>query len=50
MEKKVRRTTCPQVYRAVCEMLPGERFGPEELLQRLEESQLRVVWAERFRH
>ena len=33
--------TRPQVYRAVREMLPRERFGPQELLLWLKESQLR---------
>ena len=37
----------PQVYRAVREMLPRERFGPEELLLWLEESQLRNERARR---
>ena len=35
------RITRPQVYRVVREMLPRERFGPEELLQWLTEVQLR---------
>ena len=30
------RITRPQVYRVVREMLPRERFGPEELLRLLE--------------
>ncbi len=33
------RITRPQVYRVVREMLPRERFGPEELLQWLEVTQ-----------
>ncbi len=33
------RITRPQVYRVVREMLPRERFGPEELLRWLEETQ-----------
>ena len=33
------RITRPQVYRAVREMLPRERFGPAELLRWLEETQ-----------
>lgn len=41
------RITRPQVYRAVREMLPRERFGPEELLLWLEESQLRNERARR---
>jgi len=39
------RITRPQVYRVVREMLPRERFGPDELLQWLAESQLRNEWA-----
>ena len=35
------RITRPQVYRVVREMLPRERFGPEELLRWLTEVQLR---------
>ena len=35
------RITRRQVYRVVREMLPQERFGPEELLLWLEETQLR---------
>ena len=35
------RITRPQVYRVVREMLPRERFGPNELLRWLEQSQLR---------
>ena len=35
------RITRPQVYRVVREMLPRERFGPEDLLLWLEETQLR---------
>ena len=34
------RITRPQVYRVVREMLPRERFGPEELLLWLEDTQL----------
>ena len=33
------RITRPQVYRVVREMLPRERFGPEELLLWLESTQ-----------
>ena len=33
------RITRPQVYRVVREMLPRERFGPNELLRWLEETQ-----------
>ena len=33
------RITRPQVYRVVREMLPRERFGPEELLLWLEGTQ-----------
>ena len=35
------RITRPQVYRVVREMLPRQRFGPDELLQLLQEEQLR---------
>ena len=35
------RITRSQVYRVVREMLPKERFGPDELLRWLEETQLR---------
>ena len=35
------RFTRPQVYRVVREMLPRERFGPDELLRWLEDTQLR---------
>ena len=38
---KMPRITRPQVYRVVREMLPRERFGPDELLLWLKESQLR---------
>ena len=38
---KMPRITRPQVYRVVREMLPRERFGPEELLRLLEAEQLR---------
>ena len=41
------RITRPQVYRVVREMLPRERFGPEELLLWLMESQLRNERASR---
>ena len=34
------RITRPQVYRGVREMLPRQRFGPDELLLWLEETQL----------
>ena len=39
--------TRPQVYRVVREMLPRERFGPEELLRWLNESQRRNEQASR---
>ena len=39
--------TRPQVYRGVREMLPRERFGPEELLRWLEQSQRRNERASR---
>ena len=39
--------TRPQVYRVVGEMLPRERFGPEEMLRWLEETQLRNERARR---
>ena len=39
--------TRPQVYRVVREVLPRERFGPEELLRWLEEVQLRNERARR---
>ena len=35
------RITRPQVYRVVREMLPRERFGPDELLQWLAHTQRR---------
>ena len=41
------RITRRQVYRVVREMLPRERFGPEELLLWLEETQLRNERASR---
>ncbi len=41
------RITRPQVYRVVREMLPRERFGPNELLRWLEQSQLRNERASR---
>ena len=37
---KMPRITRPQLYRVVREMLPRERFGPEELLLWLKETQL----------
>ena len=37
--EKMPRITRPQVYRVVREMLPRERFGPEELLRWLEDTQ-----------
>ena len=39
--EKMPRITRPQVYRVVREMLPRERFGPDELLRWLEDTQLR---------
>ena len=39
--EKMPRITRSQVYRVVWEMLPRERFGPDELLLWLVESQLR---------
>ena len=33
------RITRPHVYRVVRELLPRERFGPDELLRWLEETQ-----------
>ena len=41
------RTTRPQVYRVVREMLPRERFGPDELLRWLEDAQRRNEQARR---
>ena len=41
------RITRPQVYRVVREMLPRERFGPGELLNWLEVTQLRNERASR---
>ena len=41
------RITRPQVYRVVREMLPRERFGPEELLLWLAETQIRNERARR---
>ena len=35
---KMPRITRPQVYRVVREMLPRERFGPDELLLWLEDT------------
>ena len=37
--KKMPQITRPQVYRVVREMLPRERFGPDELLRWLEQTQ-----------
>ena len=37
--EKMPRITRPQVYRVVREMLPRERFGPEELLRWLQDAQ-----------
>ena len=45
--KKMPRITRPQVYRVVREILPRERFGPDELLLWLVESQLRNERARR---
>ena len=39
--KKMPPITRPQVYRVVPEMLPRERFGPQELLLSLKETQQR---------
>ena len=39
--------TRPQVYRVVRDLLPRERFGPEELLQWLENVQVRNERARR---
>ena len=39
--------TRPQVYLVVREMLPRERFGPEELLRWLKETQECNEWARR---
>ena len=39
--EKMPRITRPQVYRVVREMLPRERFGPDQLLLWLEDTQLR---------
>ncbi len=39
--------TRPQVYRVVREMLPRERFGPDELLRWLVDVQLRNERARR---
>ena len=44
---KMPQITRPQVYRVVRELLPRERFGPEELLRWLEETQLRNERASR---
>ena len=45
--KKMPRITRPQVYRVVREMLPRERFGPDQLLLWLEDTQLRNERARR---
>ena len=45
--EKMPRITRPQVYRVVREMLPRERFGPDELLQWLEDVQRRNERARR---
>ena len=45
--KKMPRITRPQVYRVVREMLPRERFGPDELPLWLKESQIRNERARR---
>ena len=45
--KKMPKITRPQVYRAVREMLPRERLGPEELPLWLEDVQLRNERASR---
>ena len=37
--KKMPRITRPQVYRVVREMLPRKRFGPDELLRWIEDTQ-----------
>ena len=37
--KKMPRITRPQVYRGVREMLPRKRFGPDELLRWIEDTQ-----------
>ena len=36
---KMPRITRPQVYRVVREMLPRKRFGPDELLRWIEDTQ-----------
>ena len=41
------RITRPQVYRVVREMLPRDRFGPDELLRWLENVQQRNERARR---
>ena len=41
------RITRPQVYRVVREMLPRQRFGPQELLTLLEAEQIRNERASR---
>ena len=41
------RTTRPEVYRVVREMLPREQFGPDQLLSWLEDTQLRNERARR---
>ncbi len=45
--EKMPRITRSQVYRVVREMLPRERFGPDELLIWLEDTQLRNERARR---
>ena len=45
--EKMPRTTRPQVYRVVREMLPRERFGPWELLRWLADTQRRNERASR---
>ena len=45
--KKMPLITRPQVYRVVREMLPRQRFGPEELLRLLEAEQTRNEQANR---
>ena len=44
---RITRFTRPQVYRVVREMLPRERFGPDELLIWPEDTQLRNERARR---
>ena len=45
--EKDAQITRPQVYRVVREMLPQERFGPEQLLRWLKDTQLRNERASR---